>query len=320
MNPKALTVIISTSLLSLPLTQLQAGGNNHLYGMEAETVSTSSDFERHSINFNYGASQPGETGFGGTAAHHRIEDENASYRANEVKLRTGHQLDDTFYVEGGVGAANVKSRNDKRSENLTTYQVGANAKLSEQLNVGIQHDKDFAYRNQILTNQHGRILNAKTTRADVKYRPAERIRLEADATQRKLSDGNSSEAYKVGAYYGISPSWPYIWAGVEYSTLDFKHQDEGYWTPENHRAVAATFTASYPVNDNLSMNTSLNVSRSKDDAADDYGTGYYASVGADMKISPNSSLSANAHYIKSQQDASDWDETGADIGLKFNHY
>lgn len=320
MNPKALSLIISTSLLSLPLAQLQAGGSNHLYGMEAETVSTSSDFERHSINFNYGASQQGQEGFGGTAAHHRIEDEHVSYRANEIKLRAGRQLNDTFYVEGGVGAAKVDSQDDHRSENLTTYQVGAKATLGEQLSVGIQHEKDFAYRNQILTNQHGQILNAKTTKADVKYRPTERVRLEADNTYRKLSDGNSSKAYKVGAYYGISPSWPYIWAGVEYSTLDFKYQDEGYWTPENYRSVAATFTASYPVNDKLSMNTSLNVNRSKDDASDDYGTGYYASVGADMKISPNSTLTANAHYIKSQQEASDWDETGANIGLKFNHY
>ncbi len=201
-----------------------------------------------------------------------------------------------------------------------TYQVGARAKFNEKVSAGIHHEKDFTYRDQILTNQHGQILSAKTTRADVKFRPSERIRLEADGTYRKFNDGNSSRAYKAGAYYGISPNWPYIWAGVEYSTLDFAHQDENYWTPENYRSVAATFTASYPVNDKLSMNTSLNVNRSKDDASDDYGTGYYASVGADMKISPNSTLSANAHYIKSQHDDSDWDEKGANIGLKFNHH
>lgn len=320
MNPKTIPFILSAPLMALPLTQLQAGGSNHLYGIEAETISTSSDFDRHSINFNYGASQQGQTGFGGTASHHRIEDDNVSYRANEIGVRAGHQLNNTFYVEGGVGAARLKAQNGGQSENLTTYQVGARAKLNKQLSVGVQHQKDFAYKQQILTNQSGEILNAKTTKADVKYRPTQRVRIEADSTHRKFSDNNSSEAYKIGAYYGISPSWPYIWAGVEYSTLDFEHQDDNYWTPSNRRSTAATLTASFPVNDKLSMNSSLNVNRSKDDASNGYGTGYYASVGADMKISPNSSLTANAHYIKSQQEASDWDQTGANIGFKFNHY
>nr|CAA6829662.1 MAG: Unknown protein [uncultured Thiotrichaceae bacterium] len=323
MNSKKLSLIISTPLLALPFTQLYAGGggsNSHLYGMEVETVSTSSDFERHSINLNYGASEQGQIGFGGKAAHHRIENEHTSYRANEVKIRTGQNFNDTLYVEGGIGASRLKSNGKHQSENLTTYQVGARANLNPQISVGIQHEKDFAYKSQVLANQYGQILNAKTTKADVKYRPTKRIRIEADRTHRKFSDDNSSDGYKVGAYYGISPSWPYIWAGVEHTTLDFEHQDDGYWTPGNHRSTAATFTASFPVNDQLSMNSSLSVSRSKDDASNDYGTGYYASVGADLKLSPNSSLTANAHHIKSKQDDSDWDETGANIGLKFNHY
>lgn len=320
MNTKQLSIIIGTSTLAaLASGNLRAGGQEHLYGIEAETISTSSDFDRNTINFTYG-SQQGESGFGGSAAHHRIDDEQASFSANEVKLRAGHQLNDTFFVEGGVGVNKIDSKHDNRSENLTTYQVGARATLSDQLNAGIHHEKDLAYRHQILTNQAGKILDAETTRADVKFRPTERIRIEAEANRRKLSDNNSSRAYQIGAYYGISPSWPWIWAGVEYSTLDFKYQDEGYWTPENHRAVAATLSASFPVNDNLSMNSSISVNRNRSDDTDGTNTGYYASVGADMKISPNSTLNAKAHYIKSQQDNSDWDETGANLGVTFKHY
>lgn len=326
MTPNKLSLIVSTSLLTLAFSPLQAGGiggssgsSSHLYGMEAETISTSSDFDRHSINLNYG-SQQGEAGFGGTAAHHRIDDEYASYRANEVKVRAGHQLNDTFYIEGGVGANRIKSRHYNHSKSLTSYQVGARAKLSDQVSVGLEHEKDLVYRDQIIENEHGEILSAKTTRADVKFRPAERVRLEGESEYRKFSDGNSSKGYKVGAYYGISPNWPWIWTGVEYSNLDFKHQDSGYWTPENHRAVAATLSASFPVNDSLSMNGSVNVNRNRNDNSNETNTGYYASLGADLKLSPNSTLSAKAHHIKSQQEASDWDETGANIGLKFNHY
>ncbi|MEZ5537090.1 MAG: hypothetical protein R3F02_15885 [Thiolinea sp.] len=319
MTPKQTTLIISAAIATLTCGTSSAEAQGHLYGIEAETVSTSSDFDRNTINFNYGSKQ-GEAGFGGSAAHHRIDDKDASFRANEVKLRAGHQLNDTFFVEGGIGAANIDSQHDNRSEDLVTYQAGARAKLSDQLSAGISHEKDFAYREQILTNQAGKILNAKTTRADVKYRPAERIRIEAAAGHQSISDGNSSREYQIGAYYGISPSWPWIWAGVEYSNLDFKYQDEGYWTPNNHRSVAGTLSASFPVNDSINMNSSLSINRNKDDDSDDSGTGYYASVGADMKLSPNSTVSANAHYIKSRQDNSDWDETGANVGFTFNHF
>ncbi|MEZ5449454.1 MAG: hypothetical protein R3E89_10870 [Thiolinea sp.] len=44
--------------------------------------------------------------------------------------------------------------------------------------------------------------------------------------------GNRSREHKIGAYYGISPSWPWIWTGVELSKLDYDRQDEGYWTPD----------------------------------------------------------------------------------------
>lgn len=320
MNTKQLTLILSTTTLAaLASGNLRAAEQSHLYGIEAETISTSSDLDRNTINFSYG-SQQGESGFGGSAAHHRIDDQADAFRANEIKLRGGHQINDTFFVEGGVGYNKIDSEHDNRSEDLTTYQVGARAKLNDQINMGIEHKKDFTYRDQIITNQAGKILNAKTTQADIKFRPAERIRIEAEAGQRKISDGNSSENYKIGAYYGISPSWPWIWAGVEYSSLDFKYQDEGYWTPNNHRSVAGTISASFPVNDKLSMSSSLSINRNKNDDTDGTHTGYYASVGADMKVTPNSTLSAKAHYIKSKQDDSDWDQTGANLGYTFNHY
>ncbi|MEZ5449455.1 MAG: hypothetical protein R3E89_10875 [Thiolinea sp.] len=43
-------------------------------------------------------------------------------------------------------------------------------------------------------------------------------------------------------------------------------------------------------------------------------------MGSDIKLSPNSTLTAQAHYIKSQQDASDWSETGGNVGIRFEHY
>ncbi|MEZ5449453.1 MAG: hypothetical protein R3E89_10865 [Thiolinea sp.] len=82
-------------------------------------------------------------------------------------------------------ANQVKGSNVDRSRTLTTYEAGASAAIGEQSSVSLHHGKDFAYKDQILTNANGQILHAETTRADINSRPAERIRLEGDTTYRK---------------------------------------------------------------------------------------------------------------------------------------
>ncbi len=290
------------------------------FSTQLESISTSDDFKRRTLDIEYSNTLDNGFTVGVEAAHHQLDEDANRYKANEIKLKGNAQISDSLFFEASIGSGKVDQKNTSNDQQLTTYKARVEGKLGEQLTVGLEHEKDLTFRDQLLTSADGSILSGKTTRADVKYRPAQQVRIEADASKQQLSDGNRSRQGKIGAYYGISPEWPYVWTGVEISHLDYEQQNDGYWTPDNYRAVTASFTGSFPVTDTLDVNSSVSIGRGKEAAASKAGTSYYASVGANKKMTDNAKLSAEAHYIKSQQSNSGWDETGGTLGLTFEHY
>lgn len=129
--------------------------------------------------------------------------------------------------------------------------------------------------------------------------------------------GNRARESKAGAYYGISPDWPWVWAGVEVGHLDYAQQKDQYWTPKKHRSAALVLDANFPVTEKLELSTGLSAGRSRAEgtsSSHDYG----ASVGANYKISKNTKLSLDAHHYKSSQDNDRWHENGMTVGVVFD--
>lgn len=292
-----------------------ADASEHLYGISSSYTETSSDFKQRSLNLSY------EKNFFTATAHRSLlENEYDNYQLNAITAGVkALPVNGLLSVDAIIGQSQMK-RDGGSDKDLTSYQLGAQTKWENGSYVNIQHKKDFVVEQQIINSADGKLLHAETTSADIEFRPAKRIRLKAQGQYQKLSDNNRSRKQQVGAYYGISPDWPWIWTGVEVEHLDYEREDAAYWTPQNHRSVAATLSASFPVNEQISLSSSASINRSKSDNNPDWGTGYYLSAGSEIQLNNSTRLSANAHRIKSQQDDSAWDETGAEIGLTFNHY
>ncbi|MEZ5449452.1 MAG: hypothetical protein R3E89_10860 [Thiolinea sp.] len=71
--------------------------------MELEAINTRRISIRRSINLNYGAFESAPRALAPAPLITLLRDETAKYKANEIKARAGYQLNDIFYVEGGVG-------------------------------------------------------------------------------------------------------------------------------------------------------------------------------------------------------------------------
>lgn len=291
------------------------------FGGQFDTVNTSDGFKRRTVEAGYTGRANANTRYGIKASQHRLTENNVGYNATEVKLRAKTRINPQVTLSGSLGSGRVAQRHSGgNSRNLTTYHGRVEVKASERVALGLEHGKDFAFRDQILTGDDGQILSAETTKADIKYRPSKRVRLEAETSRRRLSDGNRKRESKAGAYYGISPDWPWVWTGVEVTHRDYDQKKNRYWTPQNHRSVAVVLDASFPVNDRLALNSGLSVGRSKESGVSGMSTDYFASVGADFRLNKGAKLYAKAYHVKSRQSDSNWRENAVTVGFAFDGF
>lgn len=310
--------VVPTGLVFLASSQFASATtwtDEQAFEAAAKFMEATDEYFHHSVETSYKAKTK-TVNYGVTAKHHRLRNNGEKYRGKEVSVHIGKQLTTATYVEAGIGQNRVKETYGRQKKNTTSYYVKGAVQASKHVKIELEHGRDIAYENQNFVNNVGELLTEEKTKATVKVQANKRNRLEFSSTHGKLSDGNTSRRNKVGAYHAIKPDWPYVEVGVEANHVDYDKQDEGYWTPNNYRSVGVVGSASFPVTEKLDLSTSVVLSRSTDDDTDGYGNGRYLSIGANYKIAENTTISANAHHIKSIQDDSDWSENAIMFGLK----
>jgi opacity protein-like surface antigen len=270
-------------------------------------VSASYKKKVKAVGINYGVR---------SQANH-FRENNRKYRGEEVAVHVGKQITPAAHIEAGVGANRVREVYGSGKKTETSYYVQGTLKPSDKVEVNVRHEHDIAYKNHSLINNAGDILTEDTTTAEVTVKPVPRVRINAKTQYSELSDDNIARKNKVGAYYAVLPEWPYAEVGVEANHIDYEKQDDGYWTPDNYRGVSLVGSTSFPVSKNVSLSASAAVTRSTSDDDDTYNTGYYASVGANFKLSEKATVSVNAHHIDSHQDSGDWSESALMTNFKY---
>lgn len=317
------TFAVTTSIgLALTANSAWAKGSDDWFGTQFDSISTSDGFSRRSVELGYTGRISDNTRFGVKVSGHRLKEYGARYKATEAKVRVTSRLNDRMSVSGSLGHGKVAALDGGPSRSLTSYRARMDIDLTERVSVGVEHEKDFTFRDQAIIGDDGRILSAKTTRADIEYRPAERVKLTAETAHRKYSDGNRGREDRVGAYYAVAPGWqpgkPEVWAGVEASRGHYKYNQNQYWAPQKYRSAALVMDAKIPVSERLDFKSSLSVGRSKENGVPGMGKDYYASVGADFHLAKGARLYTDAHYAKSRRNSDKWNEKAVMVGVAFD--
>lgn len=249
-----------------------------------------------------------------TNANHFRENDR-KFKGVEVAAHVGKQINHTTHLEAGIGAHRVEQIYGQGKKSETSYYVQGTVKPTKQTEFKLRHEHDIAYRNHSLINNAGEILTEDTTTLEATVKPTNRTRVHARTQYSELSDDNRSTKNKVGAYYAVLPSWPYAEVGIEANHINYKNQDNGYWTPDNYRAISLTGSTSFPVSEKVDLSASASVTRSKENDPSAYNTGGYASVGANFKVAKNKTVSVKAHHISSAQNGSSWTENAITTGF-----
>lgn len=319
------TFAVTTSIglaLTATATSAWAKDTDDWFGTQFDNINTSDGFSRRSVELGYTGRISENTRVGVKVSGHRLKENGVRYKATEAKVRVTSRLNDKVSLSAGVGHGKVTPRDGGPSRSLTSYRARLDASVTERVSVGIEHEKDFTFRDQAIMGDDGRILSAKTTRADIEYRPTDRVKLTAETAHRKFSDGNRGREDRVGAYYAIAPKRseksPEVWAGVEASRGRYDYKQSQYWAPQKYRSTALVLDASIPVSERVNFNSSLSVGRSKEDGVPGMGKDYYASVGADFQLAKGARLYADAHYAKSRRTGDNWHENAVMVGVAFD--
>lgn len=303
-------------------THVLAGGayssDDDFFEAAAEFIETTDDYAQRSLKASY-KKEVKATGvnYGIRSQANHFRDDHKKFKGHEIAIHAGKKIGESAHIEAGVGTSHVEDEYGYQEKTETSYYLQGKFKPNKKVEVKLRHEHDLAYKNRQLINQYGKILSEDVTTAEINVRPTEKIRLHAKTQHSELSDDNRANEHKVGAYYAVLPEWPYAEVGVEGSQINYEKQDDGYWTPDNYRAVSLVGSLSMPVSKKVDLSTSAVVTRSKEDGVDGYSTGGYASVGATFKLNKQSSITAQAHHISSAQDGSSWTENG--LMTRFNY-
>ncbi len=319
------TTFAATASIGLALTTSSAWANDadDWFGTQFDSINTSDGFSRHSVELGYTGRISDNTRYGVKVSGHNLKEYGVRYKATEAKVRVTSRLNDKVSLSGSLGQGKVSARDGGGpSRSLTSYRGRLDIDLTDRVSVGLEHEKDFVFRDQAVIGDDGQILSAKTTRADIEYRPTDRVKLTAETTHRRFSDGNRGREDRVGAYYAVVPKRseksPEVWAGVEASHGRYQYKQSEYWAPQSYRSTALVMDAKIPVSERLDFNSSLSVGRSKQGGVPGMGKDYYASVGADFHLTKGARLYADAHYAKSRRDGDNWHENAVMVGVAFD--
>lgn len=247
------------------------------------------------------------------------QDTDDDYKGYSIGGTVGTRVNDIFSAEIGLGSDNMENQRTGKNESLTRYQLKGKARVNEQVNIQASHKRHYLFDHGIVQGDDGKLVHGDTTDLNVNWRVHEKLRASGGINNRDLSDGNGSQKVAGSLMYGISPGWPWIWAGVKAEKLEYDQDKNSYWTPEEFTSYGLTAESSFAINEALNMNLGANLSRNKEDS-NPSGTGYSVSAGADWKVADNISLNAKGYLLESTQESSEWKQDGINLSVNMKSF
>lgn len=217
----------------------------------------------------------------------------------------GGYLTKGTYLEAQFGRHNLDT--DLGDRTITSHHVTAMAGLQHSFSIQLESARDFIYTGGSVTGGITRQLTAYDHSGSFRWRPDQRLRILGQGNFRKYdqeNEENIARSADLSALYGISPDWPWIWAGLGASILKYEHQVADYWSPNRYTAYGLRFESSFPVYKRLSASAAVNLNRQSEDGVK--GNGYDIKAGVQYRLYGHLYARFDVNKSKSIQQSSTW--------------
>lgn len=219
----------------------------------------------------------------------------------------GWRFSKSAYVSTNLGSHRLDVPSQATETERFTYNAAALLSAGSHIKFNLHAANDYVYPLGLQPAGVMQFLHGQKWQGMLEWTPIQKLRINFTETRWDLSDDNISHDYQANLLYGISPDWPWIWAGLNYEHLGYDETKPNYWTPFEFHSYGFVFDSSFPITNNLTGAVSANISRIKEDMYP-LGNGNSYVVGLDYKLTKTQTLRLGFSHIDSKQNNSDWKE------------
>jgi hypothetical protein len=202
------------------------------------------------------------------------------FRSVHVQATLGTYLNAESYIQAQAGQHALQT--DLGDRTITSHSLSAIFGEGRDFGLQLEASRDFIYPEGAVPGGIAQQMTARDYTGSVRWRPAYRWRLLGQGNRREYDDENNSHQGTMSILYGVSPEWPWIWAGVGAQYLSFKRQVADYWSPKRFTAYGLRFDSSFPITQRLTGTAAANLDKLDEDGST--GTGYYLQAGVQYRL------------------------------------
>jgi hypothetical protein len=172
----------------------------------------------------------------------------------------GKRLSSGSYLEAGIGIHGLRGDGDVdedgdiiiEDDTIPTYRAKGLFVITETVDIGIESHYDYLYPEGF---DPGSLTDALTSHEIVgalSWKPISTLSLQSESAVNLISDSNTRFWTDLAVLYGISPEWPWIWAGFGAYYQWFEFESDDYWSPERYISYGPRLDSSFPITSRLS--------------------------------------------------------------------
>lgn len=296
--------------------ELPSAVDRDLFNLGYVAQKTSDDYEARGYTFSYrnhrrewfwpwqeAASRALDVGL--DVSRSKGEVGTTQFVARHAQGMLGAYLTRGTYLEAQLGRHILET--DQGERTITSRHGSVMFGLTRSFSVQLETGRDFIYSDGAVTGGITRQLTALEHSAAFRWRPHQRLRILGQGGYRQYDEENEENVARqadMSAMYGISPEWPWVWAGLGAYALKYEKEVADYWSPTRYVAYGPRLESSFPLYKRLSATAALNLNRQSENGVK--GNGYDIKAGMQYRLYGHLYARLELSKAKSLQYKSTW--------------
>lgn len=275
----------------------------HATGINFELSRTSDQIHSRSVSFDYAKKKEEAWSFGYLAKQMQFRQDVGSNRGTAHRAFAGYSWkispEDLLFVSAGANYLKIANADTTKVVGSVQYR-----KTMDSWQITASSERRSLVEDTRNTSKVSFFLMDQKSKIGSTYRIAEKWKAGAGLGHSYLSDSNSALLFDSNVQYGISESWPWIWAGYGIEGMRYRENKVGYWSPRKFLSHGPRLDMSFGIYEKLSGIIAFNYNFHRENGTK--GSGFLGGAGLQWGQWDGNHFRLIYSKIRSRQNQSPW--------------